>query len=505
MMALLSHSSWLYDTYVGCDMNWYYVCGRAMVRGLVPYVDFTDSKGPLLWLIYGLGYLASPHSFMGVFWLECLSLIATLWIARRLAALLLGERPLLNALAVALLAFALLYTTLEWRCERWCWPLLLYPVYGTMLMATRGADGCGKAVVLKTGICMGLAFMMKYSIAAIIAAVALWQLYEAWQQRRASLAAMLGRLVLGTLAAMAPFLIYLLCRGALAAFVQEYIVNTLFTIGNLNDMHYAHAGFLHRLYAHYKMFFGWHVISWNEVAQGLSGLLFLVVYWKKRYRWVALYCVATCAAIYALGFFYYYSEIGNVLIVLGIIALLTLLQRVPAAATAAVQGVLLGAAVLACLAYGAFYFDRCSYSFNKHNVERTIYHTSLNIVARQGRFCCMMYYDAMPAHGDLGLKAEALPACRDWARQNGNRERTLRNQRAAIEQRVPDVIVVNRKQADYRATQRYLLNHGYHAVTFATAAELDLWQQGQQEIFLRHALVARMAHVSDADVLLLRR
>ena len=30
------------------------------MNGLTPYVDFTDSKGPLLWLIYGIGYLRAP-------------------------------------------------------------------------------------------------------------------------------------------------------------------------------------------------------------------------------------------------------------------------------------------------------------------------------------------------------------------------------------------------------------------------------------------------------------
>ena len=29
------------------------------MNGMVPYVDFTDSKGPSLWLIYGIGYLLS--------------------------------------------------------------------------------------------------------------------------------------------------------------------------------------------------------------------------------------------------------------------------------------------------------------------------------------------------------------------------------------------------------------------------------------------------------------
>ena len=87
IMVISGRDSWLYDAYVRCDTNWYFICGRALMNGLTPYVDFVDSKGPLLWLIYGVGYLLTPHSFIGVFWLECLVLLATLWIGYKMAIL----------------------------------------------------------------------------------------------------------------------------------------------------------------------------------------------------------------------------------------------------------------------------------------------------------------------------------------------------------------------------------------------------------------------------------
>lgn len=67
-MVVAGCDSWLYDPFMGCDMNWYFTCGRALARGMVPYVDFIDSKGPLLWLIYGVGYVITPHSFIGEAW-----------------------------------------------------------------------------------------------------------------------------------------------------------------------------------------------------------------------------------------------------------------------------------------------------------------------------------------------------------------------------------------------------------------------------------------------------
>lgn len=499
-MVVAGRDSWLYDPFVGCDMNWYFTCGRALARGMVPYVDFIDSKGPLLWLIYGVGYVITPHSFIGVFGLECVSLIATLWIARKVAILFFGRQSLLNAIVVVLTAFALLYEPAEWRCERWCMPLLLYAIYGALSIMMSGEPGRSNGVMFKTGLCIGLALMIKYSIAAMIAAVALLQLYATFGQRRQSLWPSLWRLVLGAVVAMAPFVIYLLCVGAFVPFVREYCVHTLLTVENIGDLRYRDLGPLQRMYAHYVLFF-----LWNVIAQGLSALLFLWVFKAERYRWVAVYCVAVCAAVYSMGYYYYYAEAGNACLVLGIVALLTLIQRCVHARWA--YAAMLALAVVVCFAHGAYFFSQCSYAFNKRSYKRTIFHTALDIVARQGRYCKIMYYLTMPVRGELGLRAEALPACPDWAQQNGNYVRTRCTQRSAIAQHEPDVIVVNRKMGGdgYCAAKRYLDACGYHAVAFATAADSAMWQRGDQEIFLRRPMTAHIVDASDADVLLRRR
>ena len=73
LMLLISRDSYLYDIWWRGDTNWFMTCGRAWMEGLTPYADFADSKGPLLWLIYGIGYLLSPHDFTGVMWLSTIS------------------------------------------------------------------------------------------------------------------------------------------------------------------------------------------------------------------------------------------------------------------------------------------------------------------------------------------------------------------------------------------------------------------------------------------------
>lgn len=73
-LALLvaTSSSPLYATNFWTDTNIYFTIGRGMTRGLMPYRDLFDHKGPLLFILYALGAAISDTSFIGVFALEAL-------------------------------------------------------------------------------------------------------------------------------------------------------------------------------------------------------------------------------------------------------------------------------------------------------------------------------------------------------------------------------------------------------------------------------------------------
>ena len=70
ILLFVSTDSYLHGLYGKVDSSLFYMCGKAWMKGYIPYVDFSDSKGPLLWFIYGVGYLLSKTSYVGVFWLS---------------------------------------------------------------------------------------------------------------------------------------------------------------------------------------------------------------------------------------------------------------------------------------------------------------------------------------------------------------------------------------------------------------------------------------------------
>ncbi len=125
VLLLLSPDSYLADIYAKrCDSAWFYTCGKAWMEGMVPYVDFADSKGPLLWLIYGLGYLLSPTSYHGVFWLSVIAYTVAFHFIGLTAHLFLRKRE--SALVVLTMPFFLFFIVYhnEVRAEDFCIPAI---------------------------------------------------------------------------------------------------------------------------------------------------------------------------------------------------------------------------------------------------------------------------------------------------------------------------------------------------------------------------------------------
>lgn len=70
VLALCSKTSPLYAFNDWMDANIFFTMGKSMLSGKVLYRDVFDHKGPVLYLLYGLGWLLDHTGFIGVFVLE---------------------------------------------------------------------------------------------------------------------------------------------------------------------------------------------------------------------------------------------------------------------------------------------------------------------------------------------------------------------------------------------------------------------------------------------------
>ena len=215
-----------------CDSAWFFTCGKAWMEGLTPYVDFSDSKGLLLWLIYGIGYLLSPTSYLGVFWLSILAYTVTFDVVWRTARLFVGRRESLLVLVMmpALMFYGGIHD--EVRAEDFCLVGICTGIYCTCqaLISSKGLSV--KRYAFGLGASMAWCLLMKWNLFVLMGGMALVVLGVSFIRRRVD-ALLFG--LLGVAALTLPFVMYLLLKGCFTDMVQEYLVNTFQISGHRFD------------------------------------------------------------------------------------------------------------------------------------------------------------------------------------------------------------------------------------------------------------------------------
>ena len=79
--------------------------GKGMMHGLVPYRDLLEQKGPVLYFVYGLAALVSPHSFFSVYLLELIADTIALYVMSMCADLHRKNTSLLSVPLFSLILF----------------------------------------------------------------------------------------------------------------------------------------------------------------------------------------------------------------------------------------------------------------------------------------------------------------------------------------------------------------------------------------------------------------
>ena len=199
-----------------------------------PYVDFADSKGMLLWVIYGIGYLLSPHTYYGVWVLSCLCYGGILYYNYKTAQLFLGDTRRSLAVAMVMPFFYFQY----WfhddvRAEDFCTLFVSVSLY--LMLRVLCSNGYVENV-RRTGLVLGGCFMalmmIKFNIAAMQATMILVIIYSCMRSDRSRIVPLMSWMALAMAAVALPFVIYLLLRGSFTAFIVEYFVKTMKTVNS---------------------------------------------------------------------------------------------------------------------------------------------------------------------------------------------------------------------------------------------------------------------------------
>ncbi len=210
-LFMYSFSLWIsprYKNWYGCDASFFTLVGRGMLKGMVPYTDFYDLKGPYFFFIQALGQLIRK-GHTGLFILEILSLFASLILIYNIGTMYISKKKTLGVIVFFLLA----YISMLWggNClEEFCLPLNLLVIWLNLKCFT--FDGHNNGLYLTsfiTGICFTLMTFSKITagsplIGLVAGVFILLLIHKEFRQ----LGYYILYLTMGAMIAFLPLLIY---------------------------------------------------------------------------------------------------------------------------------------------------------------------------------------------------------------------------------------------------------------------------------------------------------
>ncbi len=424
ILLLVSTDSWTHCLYDHHDSATFFASGKAWMSGMVPYVDFSDSKGPLLWLIYGMGYLISPRTVHGVLLLTCFCYaFIFLWLFKTARIYLKNDR--LAALASMTTAISIFYPVVryETRAEDFALFFMVWALYHVCrLLHDNEVDARRQAIraSIVLGIGMAATLLIKYNAMAILGVMALFVLHYAWRYHTGLWRA-LGCMVLSSALFLAPFVGYMLAVGCFDDFIREYFVT------NVEVLAHQHAHMRHPIF----MLIGHrYTMGVYLLVNALSALA--AAWLSPRYRaFIFVTFLATLFLAVANAFWLYYYAICAPFMLFGVVVMLRYFQMEGKFSLCMTHCALCITIILAMhLSYGG------SWWFNGKAEQRAFddYATMISRVEKPR----IIYYNM---HGAaFGIPAQSLPGCKYWVSQSGATVAMYENQLEAIKNHDADFV-----------------------------------------------------------------
>lgn len=221
---VISPDSYMHNLTSHLDSSCFFMCGKAWMNGMVPYVDFADSKGPLLWLIYGIGYLISPYDFVGVYWMGVLFYSLILFFCYKIGCLLTNNKRAGLAVAFVMIV-SYFFNYFEPKPESWCQLPIAASLYYMLREILSPTGKSSRQVGIVLGISFMSAVLIKWSIAVMMLSFSISLLYILLR-RKQTVVPFLLYFAISAFLVFLPFLIYMLATNSFGAFIQEYFLNT---------------------------------------------------------------------------------------------------------------------------------------------------------------------------------------------------------------------------------------------------------------------------------------
>ena len=497
---LVSINSYTHDLYNRIDSAWFFLCGKAWMNGMIPYVDFADSKGPLLWLIFGIGYLFSNYNYLGVFWIECIFYTVTFFYCYKIGYLFLSDKKtaLLCSIIMAL-PFLSVATHYETRAEDFCQPFItggLYYTLRSLYGIQRNKDI--KIASLAIGISFAATLLMKFTVAAMIMIFFFILFCYLIKYRRDLIGSFFLYAFFGTFLVLFPFILYFFYQGNFYNFIYEYFLVTSQTVVQTPTV----SGIIRDYIVD-----GWgsllHINPLRSViiCLLLANIIGGCIYFYKKLpvlKWIpaiiALWFI--CISMYhALG--YYYHSFAAFAI-FPVIMYLTLFSQF--IIVKKFRLVFYAIAIIIIVFAGNLTFLRSNFFLNKTEERKDFYYVNRILSQVPNPKIMFSFYDT-----GYGTPAHALPGCKYWAEQLGATDTMELERDLAIKDHRPDFVFVMSAFSNYSHFTELLQQSGYVKYYTWTTQEAANFYKTYLYGKPGFELPSKDFHVSPMDILLKRK
>ena len=443
VLSFSINESYLYSGFFTCDTAWYMLCAKAWLAGLQPYVDFSDSKGPLLWVFFMIAHKIHAYSFIGVFWIVTLLYTITLWFNYKQFKIFLKKQktPYIATLFILAELFIVPSSRIFLHTEDFSLPFISISLYYIFRLFYQDKDSLPKVSFI-VGLCFGAIFMIKFYTVIISLGLIIALVYKAKETKYPILNIFLF-LFLGGFIACLPFLIYFSCTNNLLNFFNEYILTTFSSHTNANYTEYTNV----IRFSYYKG---------QAFLVSLPGLIYFI---KKQTRyaylplilfipfWLSEFASRNPQFGLPTNLFFFFTVLGFIQY--------AQIKKLP-------NWLLYSLAILLLMFSIIISFDR-KVIRNAQPADFFIVKNETNMafakygyLISQKKNPTLMYKNIVVT--DWGIQSESLPACKYFAEQYGETQEMTNNKIETVLHKKADFVCTVKRDTVFNA---FLTKHGY--------------------------------------------
>ncbi len=479
--AIMSNMSPFRDCLFCCDVDIFYTMGKSWTLGYVPYVDFIDTKGPLLILIFAIGYLMSPDSTTGVYLLASLATFVTLLYLYKTAVYYL-QQPI-KAMLVVLCCAAALYFKPYYgygpRSEQFLLPFIALLIWfsSTRIDKLRSDFRCR----LLYGACLGCStavfFLVKYlyMLFPMFCMACLIACHLRDEYRLRIIGSLLLSYIVSSVMVVLPFAVYIIYTDSLEEFIWVY-----FTLSSEYVSNGVSVSIIQKITLLLLGLFDKCVKQPMFWVALFSTLCMFTPYYQKRMslrtRVVCVSSFGVLILVCSMGFWAYYLLMYFPLLVFPVTMLVDKLTH--------------NKYLLCFLCVAAFLFTvgnylvilniRQSQAFDFADPLWSQDYQAVEQIIKRKERARILYLDQLDQ--GLGIRTGAVPAAPIWFSWYSENEKIKGIREEAVRNRLPDFIVSS--CAPSQENLKLLQESGYKAeITFvnyaARKSAITLWSKDE--------------------------